>query len=99
MLAGVGSTPIIELTGVTGPAAGKVLLKLEWANPTGSMKGRMAASVIGAAADRGDLPPGGTVVEYTAGTTGSPLAFACAAMGYRLHVFSNAFSVEKRRTM
>lgn len=100
MLAGVGSTPIIELKGLTSPAAGRLLLKLEWANPTGSMKDRMAASVIAAAAERGDLPPGGTVVEYTAGTTGISLAFACAAMGYRIHVvFSDAFSVEKRRTM
>lgn len=63
MLAGVGSTPIIELTGVTSPTAGKVLLKLDWANPTSSMKDRMAASVIGPAAERGDLRPGGTLVD------------------------------------
>jgi cysteine synthase A len=64
------------------------------------MKDRMAVEVITAAAKDGRLAPGGTVVEYTAGTTGVSLAFVCAALGYRLHVvFSDAFSVEKRKTM
>ena len=100
ILAGVGSTPVVELRRVVPQGAARLLLKLEWANPTGSMKDRMAAAVLRAAAARGDLQPGGTVVEYTAGTTGVSLAFACAALGYRLHaVFSDAFSEEKRRTM
>lgn len=83
------------------PASGaRVLLKWEPANPTGSMKDRMAVEVVRAAARDGRLPPGGTVVEYTAGTTGISLALVCAALGYRLHVvFSDAFSVEKRKTM
>jgi cysteine synthase A len=75
-------------------------VKLEWANPTGSMKDRMARAAIDAAAADGRLAPGDTVVEYTAGTTGISLAFVCAALGYGLHVaFSDAFSDEKRRTM
>ena len=77
-----------------------MVAKLEWANPTGSMKDRMAKAVIEGAEGKGLLPPGGTVVEYTAGTTGVSLAFVCAAKGYGLHVaFSDAFSEEKRRTM
>jgi cysteine synthase A len=64
------------------------------------MKDRMARAAIEAAAADGRLAPGGTVVEYTAGTTGISLAFVCAALGYGLHVaFSDAFSNEKRRTM
>ncbi len=99
-LGGIGNTPIVELQRVVPPGSARVLLKLEWANPTGSMKDRMARSAILAAAADGRLKPGDTVVEYTAGTTGVSLAFACAALGYGLHVvFSDAFSVEKRRTM
>ncbi len=99
-LGGVGNTPIVELQRVVPSGFGRVLLKLEWANPTGSMKDRMARSAILAAGADGRLGRGGTVVEYTAGTTGISLAFVCAALGYRLHVvFSAAFSEEKRRTM
>ena len=73
---------------------------LEWANPTGSMKDRMAMAVIDGAEARGVLAPADTVVEYTAGTTGVSLALVCAAKGYGFHaVFSDAFSIEKRRTM
>jgi cysteine synthase len=64
------------------------------------MKDRMAKAAIEAAASDGRLPPGGTVVEYTAGTTGISLALICAAKGYKLNiVFSDAFSEEKRLTM
>ncbi len=100
VLAGVGRTPMVALTSVVPSSGCRLLLKLESANPTGSMKDRMAVEVVTAAVARGALQPGGTVVEYTAGTTGISLAFVCAALGHRLHVvFSDAFSVEKRRTM
>lgn len=100
ILAGIGSTPLVELTKVVPPGSARVLVKLEYANPTGSMKDRMAVAAISAAEARGDIRPGDTVVEYTAGTTGISLALVCAAKGYRLHVvFSDAFSLEKRRTM
>lgn len=100
VLAGIGSTPLIELRKVVPPGSARLLAKLEFANPTGSMKDRMAAAAISAAEARGDIKPGDTVVEYTAGTTGISLALVCAARGYRLHVvFSDAFSDEKRRTM
>ncbi|MGK2962952.1 MAG: PLP-dependent cysteine synthase family protein [Gemmatimonadaceae bacterium] len=100
ILSGIGHTPLVELRKVVPAGSARVLLKLEWANPTGSMKDRMARAVIERAEADGRLVPGGTVVEYTAGTTGISLAFVCAAKGYYLHaVFSDAFSDEKRRTM
>ena len=100
VLAGIGNTPMIELRRVVPDGSARVLLKLEWANPTGSIKDRMAKAAIEAAESDGRLPAGGTVVEYTAGTTGISLALVCAAKGYNLEiVFSDAFSTEKRRTM
>lgn len=100
ILSGIGHTPLVELTKVVPPGAGRVVAKLEWANPTGSMKDRMARAAIERAAADGRLKPGGTVVEYTAGTTGISLAFVCAALGYPIEiVYSDAFSNEKRRTM
>ncbi len=100
VLAGVGNTPIVRLRRIVPSSGCPVLVKLESANPTGSMKDRMAVEVVKAAVADGRLEPGGTVVEYTAGTTGISLAFVCAALGYRLHVvFSDAFTVEKRKTM
>jgi cysteine synthase A len=96
----IGKTPIVQLHRVVPNGSARVLAKLEWANPTGSMKDRMAKSAIEAAEADGRLRPGGTVVEYTAGTTGVSLALVCAAKGYGLHIiFSDAFSQEKRLTM
>ncbi len=96
----IGNTPIVPLCRIVPPGSARILAKLEWANPTGSMKDRMARAAIEAASVDGRLPPGGTVVEYTAGTTGISLALVCAAKGYKLNiVFSDAFSVEKRMTM
>lgn len=100
VLTGIGNTPLVELRRVVPPGAARVLAKLECANPTGSMKDRMAVAAIEAAERDGRLRPGGTVVEYTAGTTGISLALVCAAKGYRIEiVFSDAFSDDKRRTM
>ena len=99
-LAGIGDTPLVELVRVVPKGSARVMVKLEFANPTGSMKDRMARTAIEGAIRDGRLLPGDTVVEYTAGTTGISLAFVCAALGYPLHiVFSDAFSFEKRRTM
>src|SRR5712691_2754233 len=100
VLGAIGNTPLIALRRVVPPGAARILTKLEWANPTGSMKDRMAKAAVEAAEASGRLPRGGTVVEYTAGTTGISLAFVCAARGYHIEiVFSDAFSDEKRRTM
>lgn len=100
ILDAIGNTPLVELRKVVPSGLGRIVAKLEWANPTGSMKDRMAKAVIERAEADGRLQPGGTVVEYTAGTTGISLALVCAAKGYALEiVFSDAFSHEKRRTM
>jgi cysteine synthase A len=80
--------------------AASVFVKLEWFNPTGSYKDRMALAMVEEAEKRGDLRPGMTVVEYTGGSTGSSLAYVCAAKGYPFKVVSSdAFAEEKLRTM
>lgn len=100
ILDAIGSTPLVRLQRIAPPGGATIVAKLEFANPTGSMKDRMARAAIEAAAADGRLPPGGTVVEYTSGTTGISLGFVCAALGYHLEiVFSDAFSDEKRVTM
>lgn len=96
VLEAIGNTPLVQLQKVVPPNHARVLIKLEGANPTGSMKDRMAQSMIAAAEADGRLKPGGTVVEYTGGSTGSSLALICAAKGYKLKiVYSDAFSKEK----
>ena len=100
LLDAIGNTPLVELRHVVPAGSARVVAKLESANPTGSMKDRLARALIERAAADGRLSPGGTVVEYTAGTTGISLALVCAALGYQAHlVFSDAFSEEKRYTM
>ncbi len=96
----IGGTPVVQLRHVVPPGAADVFVKLEWFNPTGSYKDRMALAMVEEAERRGDLRPGMTVVEYTGGSTGSSLAYVCAAKGYRFRVVSSdAFSPEKLRTM
>lgn len=96
----VGSTPLVALQRLVPPGSGRVLVKLEQFNPTGSYKDRMAVAIIAAAEASGRLQPGMTVVECTGGSTGTALAFVCAAKGYRLKVVSSdAFASEKLRSM
>ncbi len=100
MIEAIGNTPLIELKKVVPAGAARIIAKIESANPTGSMKDRMAKSAIKNAEKRGWIKPGDTVVEYTAGTTGVSLACICASLGYKFHaVFSDAFSHEKRIMM
>ncbi len=100
ILGTIGNTPLVELKKITAFNSARVMAKLEWSNPTGSMKDRMAAAAVEHAEYDGRLRPGGTVVEYTGGTTGVSLAFVCAAKGYDLQiVFSDAFSPEKEQMM
>jgi cysteine synthase A len=100
VLSAVGETSIVRLRRVVPAGCADVLVKLEWENPTGSMKDRMAAAVIERAEADGRLQPGGTVVEYTGGSTGTSLALVCAARGYRIRIVtSEAFSQEKRDHM
>ncbi len=100
VLEAIGNTPIVALRKVVPTHSARVLVKLELANPTGSMKDRLAKAVIDCAERDGRIRHGMTIVEYTGGTTGVSLALACAAKGYGFHaVFSDAFSDEKRVTM
>lgn len=96
----IGRTPLVELKNIVPANSARIVAKLESANPTGSMKDRMAIAVIEGAERKGLIKKGSTIVEYTAGTTGISLAFVCASLGYKFHaVFSDAFSNEKRITM
>lgn len=100
VLGTIGNTPAIRLARLAPAGGAEVWVKWEGANPTGSQKDRMALSMIEGAEERGDLRPGGRVVEYTGGSTGSSLAMVCAAKGYRATlVSSDAFSEEKLQTM
>jgi cysteine synthase A len=96
----IGNTPLIKLSHLTGSDSADVYVKWEGANPTGSMKDRMARSMIEGAEKRGELKPGGRVVEYTGGSTGGSLAMVSATRGYQAYfVSSNGFSEEKLQTM
>ena len=99
LLRAIGNTSIVRLRRIAPPDA-DIRAKLEWENPTGSMKDRMAHAVIARAEADGRLRRGDTVIEYTGGSTGTSLAMVCAAMGYRIHIVtSEAFSREKRDHM
>ncbi len=99
-LEAIGDTPVVQLGKIVPPGSAAVLVKLEYFNPTGSYKDRMALAMVERAEARGDLRPGMTVLEYTGGSTGSSLAFVCAVKGYPFKVVSSdAFAREKLQTM
>jgi len=99
-MAAIGNTPLIKLERLAEPGCAEIYVKYEGANPTGSMKDRMALSMVEGAERRGQLKPGGTVMDYTGGSTGSSLAMVCATKGYQAHfVSSDAFAMEKLQTM
>ena len=96
ILSRIGGTTLLQLRRIVPANGARVLLKIESENPTGSMKDRMALAMIEAAERDGRLQPGGSVVEYTGGSTGVSLAQVCAVKGYRLHIVtSDAFAREK----
>jgi len=96
----IGNTPVVQLQRLTPPDSAAVYVKVESVNPTGSYKDRMALAMIEEAEERGALTKDLTVIEYTGGSTGSSLAFVCAAKGYRFHaVSSDAFAASKLNTM
>jgi cysteine synthase len=100
VLDAIGNTPVVNLKKVVPPGSAQVFVKLEYFNPTGSYKDRMALAMIEEAEKRGALRPGMRVVEYTGGSTGSSLAMVCAVKGYRFEpLSSDAFAQEKIRTM
>ena len=96
VLAAIGNTSLVRLRRIVPAGSASIFVKLEWENPTGSVKDRMAQAVIEKAERDGRLKPGDTVVEYTGGSTGASLALVCAAKGYRLKIVtSDAFAREK----
>jgi cysteine synthase A len=100
VLGAIGRTRLIPLRHLVPERSARILVKLEYENPTGSMKDRMALAMIEAAEADGRLRPGGSVVEYTGGSTGVSLAFVCAAKRIPLQIVtSDAFSREKRDHM
>lgn len=100
VLHAIGHTPLVRLKRLVTPGMADVVVKLEYFNPTGSYKDRMALAMIEGAEKRGALKPGMQVIEYTGGSTGSSLAMVCAMKGYPFHpLSSDAFSAEKLDTM
>ena len=96
----IGGTSLVPLRRMVPETSAGILLKLEYENPTGSMKDRMALAMIEAAEADGRLSPGGSVIEYTGGSTGVSLAFVCAVKRIPLQIVtSDAFSREKRDHM
>jgi cysteine synthase A len=99
ILGSIGNTSLVQLRNVVPAGSAKIYAKLEWENPTGSMKDRSALAMI-SRAEEGQLRPGDTVVEYTGGSTGISLALVCIAKGYRIHLItSDAFSRDKIKQM
>src|SRR6266545_6501685 len=95
----IGDTPCIRVNNLA-PEHVRVYVKAEFFNPAGSVKDRLAISIIEEAERRGDLKPGQTVVEATSGNTGIGLAMVCAAKGYPLVVtMADSFSIERRKLM
>ncbi len=96
----IGNTSLLALRSIVPENGSRILLKLENENPTGSMKDRMALAMIEAAETDGRLRAGGSVVEYTGGSTGVSLSLICAVKGYPLHIVtSDAFAREKLEHM
>src|SRR4029453_8051840 len=100
ILAAIGNTPLVRLTRCAPENGAELWLKLEYSNPTGSMKDRMALAMVEGAEREGALQPGDTVVEYTGGSTGPALALVCRAKGYRpLIVIADCFTEERFHLM
>lgn len=96
----IGQTPIVKLNRIVGKSDADIFLKLEFFNPGGSVKDRIAFSMINEAEKRGDLKPGDVIVEPTSGNTGIGLAMVAAAKGYRaVLVMPDTMSVERRNLL
>ena len=94
----IGNTPLVRLNR-TMPEGVEVLAKMEYFNPAGSVKDRIARQIIEAAQASGELKPGGTIVEGTSGNTGIALAMVGAAKGYKVVLFMPASMSKERRAI
>lgn len=100
ILQAIGNTRLVRLRRCAPPNGAELWLKLEYENPTGSMKDRMALAMIEGAERDGLISLGDTVVEYTGGSTGPALALVCRAKGYRaLIVIADCFTEERIQLM
>src|SRR3954447_5675976 len=100
ILSAIGNTPLVRLRALAPENGAELWVKLEYLNPTGSMKDRMALAMIEGAERDGLLEPGATVVEYTGGSTGPAVALVCGAKGYRLRiVIADCFTEERFQLM
>jgi cysteine synthase len=100
VLSAIGGTPLVELGRLTRGLSGRILAKLEYLNPGGSKKDRIALRMIEDAERSGDLRPGQTVVELTSGNTGTGLAIVCAVTGHPfVAVMSQGNSTERAQMM
>jgi cysteine synthase A len=100
ILEAIGNTPLVRLRRCAPRNGAELWLKLEYRNPTGSLKDRMALAMIEGAERDGLVASGDTVVEYTGGSTGPALALVCRAKGYRaLIVIADCFTEERRQLM
>ncbi len=96
----IGNTPIINISQLTNENAAKLYVKLEWFNPGGSVKDRIAINMIEAAEKEGKLNPGDTIVEPTSGNTGIGLAMVAAAKGYKaILTMPDSLSIERRKIL
>lgn len=96
----IGNTPVVKLNRVVEPESAEVYVKLEWFNPGGSIKDRIALAMIETAEQEGKLKPGATIVEPTSGNTGIGLAMVAAAKGYRaVLTMPETMSLERRRLL
>jgi cysteine synthase A len=96
----IGNTPLVRINGMSGSADAEIWAKLEGFNPGGSVKDRIALSMIAAAEEEGKLRPGGTIIEPTSGNTGIGLAMVAAVKGYKLVLtMPDTMSMERRQLL
>ncbi|MEM9188418.1 MAG: cystathionine beta-synthase [Myxococcota bacterium] len=100
ILDAVGHTPLVRLNRIARDVTANIYVKCEYLNPAGSMKDRMTLNMVNKAEERGELKPGGTIIEATSGNTGAALAMISAVRGYQcIFVMPDKMSVEKMASL